>query len=85
MTERSELISGQGDIENGKRRIRITVALFYFSMGLMFATWASRIPDIKTALHLNDALFGTILFALPAAQFMMMTFSEFEPEVKGDD
>jgi MFS family permease len=75
MTERSEIFSGRGDIEDGKRRIRITVALFYFSMGLMFATWASRIPDIKTALHLNDAMFGTILFALPAAQFMMMTFS----------
>jgi MFS family permease len=75
MTERSEIISAPGDIKNGIRRIRITVALFYFSMGLMFATWASRIPDIKTALHLNDALFGSILFALPAAQFMMMTFS----------
>ena len=44
-------------------------------MGLMFASWASRIPDIKTSLHLNDALFGTILFAMPAAQFLMMTFS----------
>ena len=41
----------------------------------MFASWASRIPDIKTRLHLNDALFGTILFAMPVAQFLMMTFS----------
>ena len=57
------------------RRIRLTVALFYFSLGLMFSSWASRIPDIKTKLHLNDAVFGTILFALPAAQFIMMTFS----------
>ncbi|MDP2112792.1 MAG: hypothetical protein Q8K69_01900, partial [Bacteroidota bacterium] len=32
-----------------KRRMRIAVALFYFSMGLCFASWASRIPDIKTA------------------------------------
>jgi MFS family permease len=75
MTEKSEMFAGQGDTEDGKKRIRIAVALLYFSLGLMFATWASRIPDIKTALHLNDALFGTILFALPAAQFMMMTFS----------
>ena len=44
-------------------------------MGFTFSSWASRIPDIKTKLHLNDALFGTILFALPAAQFLMMTFS----------
>lgn len=58
-----------------KKRIRIAVALFYFSMGLCFASWASRIPDIKTALHLSDAAFGTILFALPAGQFLMMPFS----------
>jgi len=53
----------------------MAVTLVYFSMGLMFSSWASRIPDIKTMLHLNDALFGTILFAMPVAQFMMMTFS----------
>jgi MFS family permease len=64
-----------GENEPGKKRIRIAVTLFYFSMGLVFASWASRIPDIKTKLHLNDALFGTILFALPSAQFLMMTFS----------
>jgi len=51
------------------------VALVYFSMGLCFSSWASRIPDIKTALHLNDALFGSILFALPVGQFLMMPFS----------
>lgn len=58
-----------------KKRIRIAVALFYFSMGLCFASWASRIPDIKTALKLSDAAFGTILFALPMGQFLMMPFS----------
>lgn len=58
-----------------KRRIRIAVASLYFSMGLCFASWASRIPDIKTALHLGDAAFGTILFALPVGQFLMMPFS----------
>lgn len=58
-----------------KKRIRIAVSLFYFSMGLCFASWASRIPDIKTALNLSDAAFGTILFALPVGQFLMMPFS----------
>ena len=58
-----------------KRRIRIAVTLVYFSMGLCFSSWASRIPEIKSALHLNDALFGTILFALPVGQFLMMPFS----------
>ena len=63
------------EIPSEKRRIRIAVALFYFSLGLCFASWASRIPDIKTALHLSDAAFGSILFALPVGQFLMMTFS----------
>jgi MFS family permease len=58
-----------------KRRIRIAVSLVYFSMGLCFSSWASRIPEIKTALNLNDAMFGTILFALPVGQFLMMPFS----------
>ncbi|HLN20539.1 MAG TPA: MFS transporter [Bacteroidales bacterium] len=58
-----------------KVRIRVAVTFFYFCMGLVFSSWASRIPDIKTYLGLNDAAFGTILFAMPAAQFLMMTFS----------
>ena len=58
-----------------KRRIRIAIALFYFSMGFCFASWASRIPEIKTMLNLSDAAFGTILFALPVGQFLMMSFS----------
>jgi MFS family permease len=58
-----------------KKRMRLAVTLVYFSMGLCFSSWASRIPEIKTALHLNDAMFGTILFALPVGQFLMMPFS----------
>jgi MFS family permease len=62
-------------VNQDRKRIRIAVALMYFSMGLCFSSWASRIPDIKSALHLKDAIFGTILFAMPVAQFLMMTFS----------
>lgn len=56
-------------------RIRWAVSLFYFGMGLCFATWASRIPNIKTDLHLSDGHLGTILFALPLGQLTMMFFS----------
>ncbi len=58
-----------------RKRIRLAVSLFYFCMGLMFASWASRIPDIKTKLNLSDAALGSILLALPAAQMLMVTFS----------
>jgi MFS family permease len=57
------------------RRKRWAVSMFYFGMGLCFSTWASRIPSIKTALHLSDGHFGTILFALPLGQLTMMFFS----------
>ena len=56
-------------------RIRWAVSMFYFGMGLCFATWASRIPDIKTALHLSEGSLGTILFAVPLGQLTMMSFS----------
>lgn len=49
--------------------------MFYFAMGLCFATWASRIPDIKSALHLSEGQLGTILFALPLGQLVIMPFS----------
>ncbi|WP_241657613.1 MFS transporter [Flavobacterium cerinum] len=56
-------------------RIRWAVSLFYFSMGLTFATWASRIPDIKTTMQLSEADLGTVLFAIPFGQLFMMPFS----------
>ncbi|AWK03796.1 MFS transporter [Flavobacterium crocinum] len=56
-------------------RIRLAVGMFYFGMGLSFATWASRIPDIKTALHLTEGDLGSILFALPVGQLTIMPFS----------
>ena len=56
-------------------RIRWAVSSFYFGMGLCFATWASRIPDIKTALDLSSGELGTILFAVPLGQLLIMPFS----------
>ncbi len=56
-------------------RIRWAISMFYFGMGLCFSTWASRIPSIKTALHLGAADLGTILFALPLGQLTMMFVS----------
>jgi MFS family permease len=74
VSRKQSMINSTNNIPE-KRRIRLAVALFYFCMGLCFASWASRIPDIKTSLHLSDAMFGSILFALPVGQFLMMPFS----------
>jgi MFS family permease len=56
-------------------RIRFAVGMFYFAMGLCFATWASRIPDIKSALGLSEGELGSVLFALPLGQLLVMPFS----------
>jgi MFS family permease len=74
-SEASNLTGEQQQSVPDKRRTRIAVIFFFFSMGLVFSSWASRIPEIKTKLNLNDAVFGSILFCLPIAQFLMMTFS----------
>src|SRR5262245_8165226 len=55
--------------------MRLAVSAFYFCMGFSFASWASRIPDIKTKLHLSEAELGTILLALPVGQLLMMPVS----------
>ncbi len=55
--------------------MRFAVSAFYFCMGFSFASWASRIPDIKTKLHLNEAQLGTVLLCLPVGQLLMMPFS----------
>ena len=58
-----------------RQRMRLAVSLFYFCQGLAFASWASRIPDIKTTLNLSDAQLGSLLFALPLGQLVTMAIS----------
>ncbi len=56
-------------------RIRLAMSFFYFGMGFCFASWASRIPDIKSYLSLSEGELGTLLFALPIGQLIAMPFS----------
>ncbi|UKT64058.1 MFS transporter [Pedobacter mucosus] len=56
-------------------RIRLAVSLFYFGQGIAFASWASRIPDIKHSLGLSDGALGSILLALPLGQLLTMPIS----------
>ena len=54
---------------------RIAISIFFFIAGLTVSTWASRIPDIKNALHLNEAQLGSILFAIPVGQIISLPLS----------
>ncbi|MDP1763980.1 MAG: MFS transporter [Sediminibacterium sp.] len=58
-----------------QRAHRWAVATFFFLAGLSFSSWASRIPDIKAALHMSDAVLGGVLFALPAGSMVSLLLS----------
>lgn len=54
---------------------RVAVSVFFFIAGLTFASWASRIPDIKIKLQLTEAGLGAVLFALPVGQLVSLPLS----------
>ncbi|RPD41856.1 MFS transporter [Chitinophaga barathri] len=58
-----------------QRVYRIALSIFFFIQGIVFASWASRIPDVKIKLQLSDAQLGGLLFALPAGQLAGMALS----------
>ncbi|NGM60914.1 MFS transporter [Sphingobacterium sp. SGG-5] len=62
-------------LQTHKRRVRAAITLFYFGQGLAFASWASRIPLIKSQLALSDAQLGTVLLMLPIGQLLTMPLS----------
>ena len=61
--------------KDAKAWYRVSVCAFYFVHGLVFASWASRIPDIKQALCLNDAQLGSVLLIIPVGEFVTMVLS----------
>ncbi|MCR8667796.1 MFS transporter [Aestuariibaculum sp. M13] len=54
---------------------RIALSIYFFLSGICFATWASRIPTIKTFFDLNDAQLGTILIAMPISSLIGLPIS----------
>lgn len=57
------------------RTHRMAIAVAFFIYGLCFASWASRIPDIKNALQLSDGQLGLVLFALPIGTLLSLPLS----------
>lgn len=58
-----------------KVKQRIALGTFFFLSGLTFATWASRIPTLKTFFDLNEAELGTILLAMPISSLIGLPIS----------
>lgn len=58
-------------VNYSKESIRIRVMTFFLLQGLCFASWASRIPDIKDYLNVTDTrIWGLILFLIPVGKFL---------------
>jgi MFS family permease len=57
------------------RASRMAIATFFFIAGVCYASWASRIPDIKLNLGLSDAGLGGVLLALPIGLMVSLPFS----------
>lgn len=57
------------------RAYRLALSVFFFIQGIIFASWAIRIPDIKQSLQLSDAELGWMLLAIPGGQLAGMALS----------
>ncbi|HVZ25737.1 MAG TPA: MFS transporter [Sediminibacterium sp.] len=60
-----------------RKQHRFAVLVFFFVVGLCFASWASRIPDLKNKFHLSDGGLGALLFVLPVGSMLSMPLSAF--------
>lgn len=50
------------------KNIRIAVTIFYFCTGLVFSSWASRIPTIKNKLGITEGELGSLLLLMPIGE-----------------
>lgn len=56
-------------------KMRMAVSFFFFVQGVIFASWANRIADVKVTLGLDERELGTVLFAIPVGQVTAMMLS----------
>ncbi len=54
---------------------RVSVTIFFFVNGLIFASWASRIPDLQSAFSLDNSKMGFVLLAHSIGAFVSMPFT----------
>lgn len=49
---------------------RIALGAMFFFMGICFASWAARIPDIQAKFQLSEGELGTLLLCLPIGSLL---------------
>lgn len=57
------------------RRARLAVAYVFFMLGSLVGAWASRIPDIKVILDVDESGFGLILLCMAFGAFSSFPIS----------
>ena len=57
------------------RRARMATLGYFFLLGVVLSTWDSRLPAIKSSLHLSDSTLGVALFAVPAGSVVTLALS----------
>lgn len=55
-----------------KAHLRIALSALFFSSGLCFSSWASRIPHIKEQLSLSDGQLGFLLLGMPLGSLLSL-------------
>lgn len=64
------------ELKYSKNQIKYGVLTFYLCQGLCFASWASRIPDVKNFYNVSDNfIWGLILFLIPVGKFISIPLS----------
>lgn len=54
---------------------RIAISSYFYFLGFIFSSWASRIPQVKDRFQLNEAELGAVLFMLPLGALAALPFS----------
>ena len=60
-----------GNVESAKR----AVAAVFLGSGIAFATWASRIPQVRDSLDLSPAILGVVLLGIAAGSMIALPTS----------
>ena len=54
---------------------QLAISVYFFICGLIFSSWASRIPAIKDHFSFNEAELGAVLFTLPLGALSALPFA----------
>lgn len=53
----------------------MSISIYFLLCGMIFSSWAARIPAIKDQFQLNEAELGAVLFMLPLGSIVALPFA----------